>query len=363
MSDTPIRVETHAIQEIESAAVVQQLDAAHKYPQHRTREQRSEIVAGCIAECASTYDDAMDCHYSLPRGGKSIEGPSIHMMRSVGNRFGNIMAAARVIAIEDRYVRAQGAAWDMETNVRKTVEVQRRITDRNGKRYDDDMVQVTAQAALAIAERNALKAVIPKSIWGPVYAAVQRRLTEEAGVKDDLGAIRRKVAAWFAARGVPEEAMLAKVGAKRLGDLDRDRLKALGGIKTRIDQEDTTIEQEFPDVESSIGEPRRDEESPPDPKSSPRDRDATERSPTIDEISERARRFANAGGDSANQTETKSEDDDYAADYELFADMWRSLSDEQQGEVREALGYKRMPTKPPRAKLEEAIRIIEEMLP
>ncbi|HET7286456.1 MAG TPA: hypothetical protein VFI71_03260, partial [Pyrinomonadaceae bacterium] len=152
MEDDLIPVETSVIQQLESAAVVQQLDAAHKYPQHRSTKQRQEIIAELKSECTATREIAEECEYSLPRGKTSIKGPSVHLMRAVASRFGNIQKGARIIGIEDRVVRAQGVAWDLEMNVRMSVEVQRRITGKDGKRFNDDMINTTAMAALAIAE-------------------------------------------------------------------------------------------------------------------------------------------------------------------------------------------------------------------
>lgn len=321
--ERPQVVETHVVRELEEAAVVQQLDAAHKYSKHTDLAMVQGIVDDCTAVCTQDYATAEECHYSLPRGGKSIEGPSIHMMRVIKARYGNIAVAARVIEEGDRYVRAQAVVWDMESNVRQSAEARRPIVygknagAKAGQRFDDDLINVTCQAAMAIAERNALQGVIPKSVWGPVYEAVRDRLNQAAGLKDDLGPIRKRMISWYSARGVTEAMVCKKVGKARISALEREDLVTLGGIKTRIDSLETTVEEQFPELAE-----------PPPPE---------EKKTTKKEASKRP-----AAKSSSASAEPGLGDAEWDEAWNEAQDLTRSLTDEQRAEAFQKAGVDRL---------------------
>ena len=59
---------------------------------------------------------------------------------------------------------------DYEFNNRNIKEIPRRITDKDGRKFDDDMVLTTGKAALSIAYREAvLKGGVPMALWDPAY--------------------------------------------------------------------------------------------------------------------------------------------------------------------------------------------------
>ncbi|KAG1166891.1 hypothetical protein G6F35_017935 [Rhizopus arrhizus] len=98
---------------------------------------------------------AEQCVYALPRDGKTIEGPSARFAEVIASAWGNNRAGARVIDDKGEFIIAQGVFHDLERNVAITYEVQRRIVDRQGRRFKPDMIGVTANAACSIALRNA----------------------------------------------------------------------------------------------------------------------------------------------------------------------------------------------------------------
>ena len=109
-------------------------------------------------------DVAAGCIYALPRGGKPIEGPSVRLAEIVLAAWGNVRADARVIDVGAKEITAEGMCWDLEKNIAIRVQVKRRITDKNGSRYNDDMIVVTGNAACSIALRNAVFKVIPMAL-------------------------------------------------------------------------------------------------------------------------------------------------------------------------------------------------------
>ncbi len=105
--------------------------------------------------------------YSIPRkdaSGKTIaiEGPSIRLAEVVLSSWGNIRVQARIREINDTHIVAEAIVFDMEKNIAVCKEARRRIINKEGLRFSDDMIQQTAQAAMSIAMRNALFTIIPR---------------------------------------------------------------------------------------------------------------------------------------------------------------------------------------------------------
>ena len=84
--------------------------------------------------------------------------------------WGNAHAATKITEIGEKQVTAQAVCWDLEQNVRIAVEVRRRITDKRGNKFNDDMIGVTCNAAASIALRNAIFKVIPRAFVDDLFA-------------------------------------------------------------------------------------------------------------------------------------------------------------------------------------------------
>jgi len=101
-------------------------------------------------------ETAQSMGYALQRGGKPITGPSVHLAKLVVSNWGNMRTEAKVVEVTDKEVVSRGIAWDLEANTASSFEVRRKITDKYGKRFNDDMITVTGNAANSIAYRNAV---------------------------------------------------------------------------------------------------------------------------------------------------------------------------------------------------------------
>lgn len=113
---------------------------------------------------------AITMFYSLPRAGKQIIGASVRFAEVVAPCWKNNSAGSRLIGMADNTVTAQGVFLDYENNVRNVKEVPRRITDKDGHRFNEDMILTTGKAALSIAYREAiLKGGVPMALWTPAY--------------------------------------------------------------------------------------------------------------------------------------------------------------------------------------------------
>lgn len=148
----------------ERAAIDTQVATAKKYPRNLTK-----VRLNSVAIATMNKETAEACRYAKPVGGKSITGPSVHLARIVCQQYGNIRVQQRIKQITDKSIIAEAVAFDMETNYAVCVEARRSILDKKGNRYTESVIETNAMAILAIAERNAILKVIPKSIIDSVY--------------------------------------------------------------------------------------------------------------------------------------------------------------------------------------------------
>lgn len=217
-----------------------QLSAAHKYPRSPKR-----FLQEAIGLATLTQEVAEACIYSLPRGGKMIAGPSVRLAEIAASAYGNMQIGARVVDAEEREVVAQGVAWDMEKNLRVTIEARRRITNKHGKRYDDDMIVVTGNAAASIALRNAIFRVIPRAYIEQIY---NRARLVAVGDAKSLANRRGEVLDRLGKLGVPIERVFSKLGVKGVEDIDLEHLEILIGLGTAIKGGEMPLDEAFPPV-------------------------------------------------------------------------------------------------------------------
>lgn len=189
-----------------------------------------------------TEEVAASCSYALPRGGKALEGPSVRLAEIVCSSYGNIRAGARVIANDGKTITAQGICHDLETNNCVTVEVKRKITDKNGRTYNEDMQVVTGNAACAIAYRNAVFKVVPSALVQEVYEQAKE---VARGKAETLVARRTKAIDYFKSLGVTEKQICAVLEVKRIDDIDLDKLQTLRGMVSLIKNGESTIKDIF----------------------------------------------------------------------------------------------------------------------
>jgi hypothetical protein len=223
---------------IARSEVEAQLDAAHKYKRSVTR-----FMAEAISLATISQEVAESCIYSVPRDGKMITGPSVRLAEICASAYGNLHVGGRVVEEEEKEIVAQGGAWDLEKNLRVTVESRRRITNKAGRRYSDDMVVTTGNAAVSIALRNAILRVIPRAYVDTIYAKV--RLVAVGDAKT-LVARRTEIVARLAKLGVTADRVLARLGKQGPDDVGVDDLEVLIGLGTAIKNNEMTIDDAFP---------------------------------------------------------------------------------------------------------------------
>lgn len=249
--DMPIeRVTAGAVGAIVKSEVEAQLDAAHRYPRSVAKFLREAMTLATVSQ-----DVAEACIYSLPRDGKMISGPSVRLAEICASAYGNLHFGARIVDETDKAIVAQGGAWDLEKNTRCTVETRRRITGKSGRRFSDDMVVMTGNAAASIALRNAIFRVIPGAYVKQIYAKVRE---VAVGNAQTLIARRTAVLERLAKMGIPIERVLARVDKRGVEDVGLEELEVLIGLGTAIKNGDQQVDDAFPAVAPAPVPPEQD---------------------------------------------------------------------------------------------------------
>ena len=242
METTEVRIiNSEAIEAINRAEVDVQISTAKKYPRELSRVLKQiETLATLDTETAE------DCFYALRRGkgdeAKVIEGLSVRFAEIMANAWGNVRIATRIIGNDGKMITAQGVCHDLESNVATSVEVHRRITDKQGRTYSDDMVVVTGNAASAIAYRNAVLKVIPRAITKNIVENVKQ---VALGKALDLETSRANCFANFKKLGVSEIQICEYLEIKSTTDVDKEHLFTLKGLWNAIKEGSTTIKETF----------------------------------------------------------------------------------------------------------------------
>ncbi len=218
-----------------------QISTAKQYPRNVRRSVENSIaIVTMDSETAST------CSYSLPRGGKTITGASVHLAKILAQNWGNLRIEAKVVSIDAKHITSQAVAFDLENNLAIKVEVKRSITDKYGKRYSDDMITMTGNAGNSIAMRNAILSVIPKAVVDKVYNEAKKTITGDISDNSKLIAKRKQVLDAFKdVYAVTEAEVLKVIGKATIDHIDSDNLVTLIGIGQAIKDGDTTIEETF----------------------------------------------------------------------------------------------------------------------
>lgn len=228
-----------------------QVSTAKKYPRDLEKFLKNSTFAATHTEAS-----ALKCCYTLPRGDKKIQGVSVHLARILAQNFGNIRVAAKGLSVSDTYVTAEAVCMDLETNTAVRVETRQKILDKHGKRYNDDMINITMLACIAKAERNAILHVIPASFTDEVYLAAQKKLVGD--IKNDakkLADSRTKAVKLFSEKyNVAEEMILKYFGKQKLTQLDAEDVVTLRGIYQGLEDGDVTVDATFTDSENPDGE-------------------------------------------------------------------------------------------------------------
>lgn len=224
----------------DKAAIDVQISTAKAYPRNIKR-----AIDNSIAIVTMDKETASTCTYAVPRDGKAITGPSVHLAKILAQNWGNLRVEAKVVGIDIKHITSQAVCWDLENNLGIKVEVKRSIMTRKG-RMSDDMITVTGNAANSIALRNAVLSVIPKAIVDKVYNEAKHKITGDVSDKTKLLARRKQVVDGLKdTYSLTEAEILGAVGKAAIDHLTSDDLVVLIGIGTAIKDGDTDVDTAF----------------------------------------------------------------------------------------------------------------------
>ena len=236
--------------EIKQAEVLQAINKSEIDIQVATAKQYPRSIPDVLNKI-STYatmdtETAADCFYVLRRSGSggstTVEGLSVRMAEIIAGAWGNLRVQTRIVGNDGRTITAQGICHDLETNVAVSVEVKRRITDKYGKTYSEDMQVVTGNAASAIAFRNAVLKVVPKAVTKRVIEGVKQ---VALGQSLDLETSRQKMLEYFGKLGVTKEMILDYLNLKKVEEIDKEAVFELRATANAIKEGTTTVQETF----------------------------------------------------------------------------------------------------------------------
>jgi hypothetical protein len=221
------------------AEIDQAIATAHRYPRMLDTVIKKIETLACYNDAA-----AENCIYSLPRAGKAIIGPSVSFANIVAQAWGNCTDGARITYIDrkEKVVIAEGGFHDLESNRKTVLPVQRRIVDKQGRIFNDDMIMVTGMAAASIARRNAILNAIPRAVWFPIY---ERCLQIVRGTVETFSERKDKALKAFAQFGVKPEQVFGVLGLKGEVELTLEHLPTLRGMYSALRNQESTVEEMF----------------------------------------------------------------------------------------------------------------------
>lgn len=215
-----------------------QISTALKYPRSIRSFKQTAIEMATLDE-----QTAASCIYSLPRAGKAISGPSVRLAEICASAWKNMRVESRVAGETDKEIIAESTCWDLENNLAIRIQVRRRITYKNGGRFDADMITTTGNAAVSIALRNAIFRIVPKAYVDEIYLAARQ---VAIGNAQTLATTRSNVVEYFGKMGITPDRILMAVDKPSLEDIGLDDIAVLKGYATAIKDGQTTIDEAFP---------------------------------------------------------------------------------------------------------------------
>lgn len=189
--------------------------------------------------------------YSFPRSGKTVQGPSVVLVRELARIAGNITYGVRLVGVDDHYIHIAGFAHDFETNakVEEEVKIPKKVL-RKGNVYVDtederDLRELKNKHG-AIAVRNCLLQILPADVVEDAMAKCRETMRKAAAGELEQSkeqTVRRLVVA-FGQAGVDQK-MLEEFLGYPIERVDEKALSEFRQILTSIRDGNSTREDYF----------------------------------------------------------------------------------------------------------------------
>ena len=211
------------------------------------RFPRNEVDAYAKAmEACQRPTMAAKAFYSFPRGGQTVEGPTIRFAEELARCWGNIDYGIKELSQDDGKSEMQAYAWDLETNAQSV----QNFTNPHQREQGKKMVKLTTQrdiyennANMATRRlRSRILAILPS--WF-VEDAIEECKKTLAGRNDTplIDRVKKMVVA-FAKIGVTQEQIERRL-KKKIDTMNADDFVEYTGIFNAIKQGESKIAEWF----------------------------------------------------------------------------------------------------------------------
>ena len=233
--------QSEILQALNKSEVDIQISTAKQYPR-----RLPEVLNKIETYATMDTETAEDCFYALRRSrgddNAVIEGTSVRLAEIIAGAWGNMRIQTRIIGNDGRTITVQGLCHDLETNLAVSIEVKRRITDRRGNTFTEDMQVVTGNAASAIAFRNAVLKVVPKAVTKKVINNIKQ---VALGKSIDLETSRQRMIEYYARIGVTQSQILEYLEIKTAEEIDKEMVFELRSLANAIKEGTTSVNESF----------------------------------------------------------------------------------------------------------------------
>ena len=211
------------------------------------RFPRDEVSAYAKAmEACQRPTMAEKAFYSFPRGGQTVEGPTIRFAEELARCWGNIDYGIKELSQDDGKSEMQAYAWDLETNAQSV----QNFTNPHQREVGKKMQTLTSQrdiyennANMATRRlRSRILAILPSWFVEDAIAECKKTL---AG-KNDLPLVDRvkKMVVQFAKLGVTQEQIETRL-KRKIDTMNADDFVEYIGIYNAIKQGESKISEWF----------------------------------------------------------------------------------------------------------------------
>lgn len=232
---------------IEQSRAVAEVQAAIIVAQQCPRDM--QIALAQMRQSCEQMGLAERAFYRVPRGGSTVNGPSVHLARELARCFGNLQYGVGEMRRDDDHGQSEmlAFAWDVQTNTRaSTTFIVPHLRDKRGgaERLTDsqDIYQNNANNG-ARRVREAIFSLLPTWFVEEAKALCNKTLNEGGGVP--LEARISKALDSFAARGVSRDQLETRLG-RATGKWTAHDIATLTIVYGSIVAGEVTVEDEFP---------------------------------------------------------------------------------------------------------------------
>lgn len=229
----------------------------------RPRPSMKELTSSAIQELEAMPDFAKSNFYVIPYKEKksdpnsktvNVEGLSVKAAMVLARHFRNISIGGQIVGEDEDHYYIQGAALDLENNVRvqRPKAVKKIAFDGKSEyRLNDAKLDQRVQIELSKVIRNAVLALVPE----PVKLAYWKRAKELAangGKKMNKEALAKNVEATFKSYltryKVDADRILRYLEIEKKEEITEEMLGTLVGVWNSLNDGETTAEDAFPIV-------------------------------------------------------------------------------------------------------------------